>query len=106
MTFAGALSFMSSPQISNLLHRSRFVQVVQIGSCAVRRMRAVDSPASTGARRRTAVKYALTTLAGLSFGTLSFRISYLMGWNQLGERLFVFAGGLLAAAFLCAPLWV
>jgi hypothetical protein len=70
-------------------------------------MRAVDSPAPMpGARRRTAVKYALTTLAGLSFGTLSFRISYLMGWNQLGERLFVFAGGLLAAAFLCAPLWV
>ena len=52
------------------------------------------------------MKYALTTLAGLSFGTLSFRISYLMGWNQLAERLFVFAGGLLAAAFLCAPLWV
>jgi hypothetical protein len=53
----------------------------------------------------TAVKYALTTLAGLSFGTLSFRISYLLGWNHIGERLFVFAGGLLAAAFLCAPLW-
>lgn len=51
------------------------------------------------------MKYALTTLAGLSFGTLSFRISYLLGWNHVGERLFVFAGGLLAAAFLCAPLW-
>jgi hypothetical protein len=38
-------------------------------------------------------------------GTLSFRISYLLGWNHIGERLFVFGGGLLAAAFLCAPLW-
>jgi hypothetical protein len=52
-----------------------------------------------------AVKYALTTLAALSFGSLSFRISHLLGWNQFGERLFVFSGGLLAAAFLCAPLW-
>jgi hypothetical protein len=70
-------------------------------------MRAVESPAAMPAPDGdTAVKYALTTLAGLSFGTLSFRISYLMGWNQLGERMFVFAGGLLAAAFLCAPLWV
>jgi len=51
------------------------------------------------------VKYALTTLAALSFGSLSFRISYVLGWNQFGERLFVFTGGLIAAAFLCAPLW-
>jgi hypothetical protein len=52
------------------------------------------------------MKYALTTLAALSFGSLSFRISYLLGWNQFGERLFVFAGGLVAAAFICVPLWV
>jgi len=52
-----------------------------------------------------AVKYALTTLAALSFGSLSFRISHMLGWNHFGERLFVFSGGLLAAAFLCAPLW-
>lgn len=51
------------------------------------------------------MKYALTTLAALSFGSLSFRISYVLGWNQFGERLFVFTGGLIAAAFLCAPLW-
>jgi hypothetical protein len=53
-----------------------------------------------------AVKYALTTLAALSFGSLSFRISHLLGWTHFGERLFVFAGGLVAAAFICAPLWV
>ena len=52
------------------------------------------------------MKYALTTLAALSCGSLSFRISHLLGWNHFGERLFVFAGGLLAAAFICAPLWV
>ena len=52
-----------------------------------------------------AVKYALTTLAALSFGSLSFRISHLLGWNHFGERLFVFSGGLIATAFLCAPLW-
>ncbi len=52
-----------------------------------------------------AVKYALTTLAALSFGSLSFRITHLFGWNQFGERLFVFSGGLIAAAFICAPLW-
>jgi uncharacterized membrane protein len=51
-------------------------------------------------------KYTLTTLAALSFGSLSFRVSQMLGWNQLGERLFVFFGGLLAAAFICAPLWV
>jgi hypothetical protein len=51
------------------------------------------------------VKYALTTFAALSFGSLSFRISDLLGWNQLGERLLVLAGALFAAAFLCAPLW-
>jgi len=28
------------------------------------------------------VKYALTTLAALSFGSLSFRISHMLGWNQ------------------------
>jgi uncharacterized membrane protein len=53
-----------------------------------------------------AMKYALTTIAALSFGSLSFRISHLLGWNAFGERLFVFAGGLVAAAFICAPLWV
>jgi uncharacterized membrane protein len=53
-----------------------------------------------------AMKYALTTLAALSFGSLSFRISHMLGWNHFGERLFVFAGGLIAAAFICAPLWV
>jgi len=89
---------MSSVKISNLLRRSRIVQDVLVTAAVVRRMRPVE-------RRRIAVKYALTTLAGLSFGTLSFRISYLLGWNHIGERLFVFAGGLLAAAFLCAPLW-
>jgi len=51
------------------------------------------------------VKYALTTLAALSLGSLSFRISHLLGWNEFWERLFVFAGGLIAAAFICAPLW-
>ena len=51
------------------------------------------------------MKYALTTLAALSFGSLSFRISHLLGWNHFGERLFVFSGGLIATAFLCAPLW-
>jgi hypothetical protein len=51
------------------------------------------------------VKYALTTFAALSFGSVSFRISQLLGWNHLGERLLVLAGALLAAAFLCAPLW-
>ena len=82
----------------NLLCCSRFIQVVLVARAAVRRMRPVHWES-------TDVKYALTTLAGLSFGTLSFRISYLLGWNHIGERLFVFAGGLLAAAFLCAPLW-
>jgi hypothetical protein len=52
------------------------------------------------------MKYALTTITALSFGSLSFRVSYMLGWNQLGERLFVFVGGLVAAAFICAPLWV
>ena len=89
---------MSSAEMWNLLRCSRFIQVVLVARAAVRRMR----PVAFG---DTAVKYALTTLAGLSFGTLSFRISYLLGWNHIGERLFVFAGGLLAAAFLCAPLW-
>ena len=89
---------MSSVKISNLLRRSRIVQDVLVAAAVLRRMRPVE-------RRSIAVKYALTTLAGLSFGTLSFRISYLLGWNHIGERLFVFAGGLLAAAFLCAPLW-
>jgi len=84
----------------NLLCCSRFIQVVLVAWAAVRRMRPVHWDWES-----TAVKYALTTLAGLSFGTLSFRISYLLGWNHIGERLFVFAGGLLAAAFLCAPLW-
>jgi hypothetical protein len=51
------------------------------------------------------MKYALTTVAALSFGSLSFRISHLLGWNHLGERLLVLAGALFAAAFLCAPLW-
>jgi hypothetical protein len=82
----------------NLLRRSRIVQDVLVAVALLRRMRPVE-------RRSIAVKYALTTLAGLSLGTLSFRISYLLGWNHVGERLFVFAGGLLAAAFLCAPLW-
>jgi hypothetical protein len=90
---------MFSDEISNLLRCSRFIQRVLVAWSAVRRMRPVADWEST------AVKYALTTLAGLSFGTLSFRISYLLGWNHIGERLFVFAGGLLAAAFLCAPLW-
>ena len=89
---------MSSLEILNLLRRSRIVQEVLVVAAVLRRMRPVE-------RRSIAVKYALTTLAGLSFGTLSFRISYLLGWNHIGERLFVFAGGLLAAAFLCAPLW-
>jgi uncharacterized membrane protein len=53
-----------------------------------------------------AVKYALTTIAALSFGSLSFRISHFLGWNHFGERLFIFAGGLVAAALICAPLWV
>jgi len=30
----------------------------------------------------------------------------MLGWNHFGERLFVFCGGLIAAAFICAPLWV
>jgi hypothetical protein len=59
-----------------------------------------------GAGRKVVVmKYALTTVAALSFGSLSFRISHLLGWNRLGERLLVLAGALFAAAFLCAPLW-
>jgi hypothetical protein len=62
--------------------------------------------ASSPQAQRVVMKYVLTTLAALSCGSLSFRISHLLGWNQFGERLFVFAGGLVAAAFICAPLWV
>ncbi len=100
-------AFMSSTQISNLPCRSRFVQVVQIPPATVRRMRA-DRIARVRCERQAeivAVKYALTTLAALSFGSLSFRVSHMLGWNQFGERLFVFTGGLIAAAFICAPLW-
>jgi hypothetical protein len=71
-------------------------------------MRAVEHYSRPSFARQAeiaAVKYALTTLAALSFGSLSFRISHLLGWNHLGERLLVLAGALFAAAFLCAPLW-
>jgi len=99
---------MSSLDIWILLGCSRFIQGVLSWRTAVRRMRAVACPACTAGRQTemVAVKYALTTLAAVSFGSLSFRISHLLGWNQFGERLLVFTGGLIAAAFICAPLWV
>jgi hypothetical protein len=98
----------SKGHCSNLLCRSRFVQVALVPRATVRRMRAgwITCRQLLGAGRKVMVmKYALTTVAALSFGSLSFRISHLLGWNHLGERLLVLAGALFAAAFLCAPLW-
>jgi hypothetical protein len=51
------------------------------------------------------MKYVLTTFTALSFGSIGFRIAHFLGWSQFQERLFILAAALLAAAFVCAPLW-
>ena len=51
------------------------------------------------------MKYALTALIALLFGTASYRISELLRWQRWQERLFVYLAAALAAARLCAGAW-
>jgi len=52
------------------------------------------------------MKYALTTLTALSFGSASYRLAHFFGWHQWQERLFTLLTAVFAAALVCAHLWL
>jgi hypothetical protein len=54
----------------------------------------------------SAMKYALTTIVALLFGTAGYRLTELLRWKRWQERLFVFLAATFAAARLCAGAWM
>ncbi len=52
------------------------------------------------------MKYALTGVIALLFGTAGFRVAELLKWRSWQERLLILTAASVAAARLCAGVWM